>query len=128
MTRRTETLFLSAALAATVSGCLGGDAASRMAANLPPFCQEVLPRVEAFLAGFAHPEGPRFGGSAIVGTIGEMPSGMNALVSTDYTSSQHQTFVHLMTLVRLDENFEPAPTSRSPGNRRGSRNAHLPPA
>ena len=109
MTRRTETLFLSAALAATVSGCLGGDAASRMAANLPPFCQEVLPRVEAFLAGFAHPEGPRFGGTAIVGTIGEMPSGMNALVSTDYTASQHQTFVHLMTLVRLDENFEPAP-------------------
>ena len=109
MTPRTRVLFAPAAFVAVLAGCGGGDFAARSAANLPPFCQEVLPKVEAFLGGFPHPEGERFGGTAVIGTIAEMPSGMNSLVSTDYDGSQHQTFVHLMTLVRLDENLEPAP-------------------
>ena len=105
MTPPARALFASTALTAVLAGCGGGD----VGANLPPFCQETLARVEAFLGGIQHPEGERFGGTAVVGTIAEMPNGMNALVSTDYDGSQHQSFVHLMTLVRLDENLEPAP-------------------
>ncbi len=101
----------STALLAAVSllAACGGDSAQRSLAGLPAFCQEVLPRVDAYLSQFEQPTGERYGGTAVVGTIGEMPDGMNALVSSDYSSSQHQSFVHLMTLIEFDENFEPRP-------------------
>jgi peptide/nickel transport system substrate-binding protein len=76
---------------------------------MPPFCQEVLPRVTDFLAQFSHPTGERYGGTAVVGSIGEIADGMNALVSSDYTSSQHQTFVSLMTLIQFDAELEAQP-------------------
>ena len=44
-----------------------------------------------------------------MGTIGEMPDGMNAAASSDFSSTQHQQFVNLMTLVDFDENAEPRP-------------------
>jgi len=86
-----------------------GDPAERALRALPEFCREVLPRVAEYLSGFEHPTGERYGGTAVVGSIGEIADGMNALVSSDYTASQHQTFVHLMTLIRFDENLEPRP-------------------
>jgi peptide/nickel transport system substrate-binding protein len=87
-----------------VSAC--GDAGLRA---MPEFCREVLPRVAAHLDRFEHPAGERYGGTAVVGTIGEIPDGMNAFVTADHAASQHQIFVNLMTLVRFDEELEPVP-------------------
>ncbi len=100
--------LLSVTLASGLAACEGGDP-GRSLAGLPEFCQEVLPRVDAYLSQFDQPVGDRYGGTVVVGTIGEMPNGMNALVSSDYDSSQHQNFVHLMTLIDFDENFKPRP-------------------
>ncbi|MEX2295748.1 MAG: ABC transporter substrate-binding protein, partial [Gemmatimonadota bacterium] len=100
----TSWAFLVFSLAA---GC--GDQAARSLAGLPEFCRDVLPRVAEHLAGFEHPTGERYGGTAVVGTIGELADGMNALVSSAYESTQHQTFLNLMTLIRFDGGFEPEP-------------------
>lgn len=83
-----------------------GDAELR---GLPEFCREVLPRVQTYLEGQEQPEGARYGGTVVVGTIGEIMDGMNALITSDHSASQHQLFVNLMTLVTLDEALEPVP-------------------
>jgi len=106
-----RSLSAASALGMTfLAGACGGvDQGARSLAGLPQFCQEVLPRVDAYLSQFEHPSGERYGGTAVIGSIGEMPEGMNALVSSDYTSSQHQSFVNLMTLVDFDPSFQPRP-------------------
>ncbi len=93
---------------AVTAGC-GGDAGERALQALPEFCREVLPRVEAHLAGVPEPTGERYGGTAVVGGSGALAGGMNALVSTDYVANQHQVFIHLMTLLRFDEELRPEP-------------------
>jgi len=100
----TPSVATSLALVLFLGGC--GDAGTRA---MPEFCREVLPRVADYMAGFDHPVGERYGGTAVVGTIGEIPDGMNALVTADHAASQHQMFVNLMPLIRLDEDLEPAP-------------------
>ncbi len=77
--------------------------------HLPEFCQEVLPGVDDFLGGFPAAEGDDVGGTVVAGGVGEIAGGMNPLLTVDYSASQHQTFVNLMTLVRLDGDFEPEP-------------------
>jgi peptide/nickel transport system substrate-binding protein len=78
-----------------------------------PFCQAVLPRVAAFLEESRRanptPDDPRYGGTVVVGNYGEISDGMNSATSADYTSTQHQQFVNLMTLIRYDENVTPQP-------------------
>lgn len=73
------------------------------------FCSQARERMDAFLSGFPAPQGERYGGTAVVGSIGEIPDGMNALISSDYTANQHQLFVNLMPLIRYDENLRPQP-------------------
>lgn len=73
------------------------------------FCREAIGRMDAFLSSFPAPQGERYGGTVVVGAIGEIPDGMNALVSSDYGASQHQMFVNLMPLIRYDENLEVQP-------------------
>jgi peptide/nickel transport system substrate-binding protein len=92
------------AVALGVGGCGGDDRA-----GMPEFCQEVLPRVDAWVGSFEQPTGERYGGTVVVGTIGELPGGMNGLISADHSASQHQIFVNLTTLVRLDGNFDLQP-------------------
>jgi len=98
---------------AVLSAC-GGDGGTR-ARPVPnvAFCQDVLPRVDAWVAQAREanptPDDPRFGGTAVVGTIGEMADGMNAAVSSDYSATQHQQFVNLMTLVDYDVDANPRP-------------------
>lgn len=96
---------VSVLLVVVAVGC--GDAGDRAFSGLPEFCQEVLPRVAEFLSGFEHPVGERYGGTAVVASIGELADGMNALVSSAYESTQHQNFLNLMTLIQLDEAFQP---------------------
>jgi len=76
-----------------------------------PFCENATARVAEFMSQFEGqmPPSARYGGAAVVGSIGEIPAGMNSLISTDYTASQHQNFVNLMTLVQYDENLNPMP-------------------
>jgi len=76
-----------------------------------PFCENATARVAEFMSQFEGqmPPSARHGGAAVVGSIGEIPAGMNSLISTDYTASQHQNFVNLMTLVQYDENLNPMP-------------------
>ena len=113
--------------AAVVLGACGGgeDSASREAgpwrleASLSeagagdPFCEDVTARVSTFMSQYEGqmPPSTRYGGTAVVGNIGEIPAGMNGLISTDYTAEQHQNFVNLMTLVQYDENLDPVALS-----------------
>ena len=96
--------FLVLGVASAVSAC-GGDGNGRMTSN-DPFCQQVLPAVEAFMGEsrtqYPTPDDPRYGGTVVMGSIGELADGMNAAISTDYSSSQHQQFVNLMTLIDYD--------------------------
>jgi peptide/nickel transport system substrate-binding protein len=94
-------------LALGVASC--GDPEARALRGMPEFCQEVLPAVDAYLAGLPTPTGERYGGTAVVGGIGEIPDGMNALVSADHGANQHQIFMNLMTLLRVDGDLEPQP-------------------
>ena len=75
------------------------------------FCEEVTANVSAFMSQFEGqmPPSARYGGVAVVGSIGEIPDGMNNHVSQDVTSRQHQSFVNLMTLVQYDQNLNPMP-------------------
>ena len=93
-------------------GACGGDGGPGGASSAP-FCQDVMPRVAAFMeqarAEHPAPEDERYGGTVVVGSIGEIADGMNSAVSSDYSSTQHQQFVNLMTLLDYDEAAEPRP-------------------
>jgi peptide/nickel transport system substrate-binding protein len=102
-------MLVTLGLAAACAACGGGDTGARSLSGLPAFCQEVLPRVDAYLSQFQQPQGERYGGTVVIGEIGEMPTGMNALVSQDYDGSQHEQFVNLMSLLRLNANLELEP-------------------
>jgi len=93
-----------------LAGCGdGGDPEVRALQGMPEFCREVLPRVQAHQAALVQPTGERFGGTVVAGAVGEMADGINAFSLADYTAAQHQTFLNLMTLVRLDEALVPQP-------------------
>lgn len=100
---------LAIAAAIGVSAC-GGEGAP---VSSDPFCAEVLPAVESYItqARIDHPapEDARYGGTVAVGGIGELRDGMNAAVTADYASVQHQQFVNLMTLIDYDENAQARP-------------------
>lgn len=91
-------------------GACGGDGVG-IARSDDPFCQAVWPAVDAYMAQARAenpaPEDDRYGGTVVVGGIGELADGMNAAVSSTYESVQHHQFVNLMTLIDYDENGVP---------------------
>lgn len=98
-------------------GACGGEpdteAAARQAATAE-FCEPALAAVEAYQAQVAADPvmpGPpeRYGGTLVAGGLGDLGDGMNGFVSADNAAGQHQTFVNLMTLIRLDEDLRPEP-------------------
>jgi peptide/nickel transport system substrate-binding protein len=95
---------------AAITACGGGEQRNR---SSEPFCQAVWPAVDAYMAearaANPTPDDPRYGGTVVVGTIGEIADGMNAAVSSDYSATQHHQFVNLMTLLDYDENAVPRP-------------------
>lgn len=107
--RRSWVLGLTLGLGA----CSGGEGGGAPAVASHPFCREVMPRVEAFLARaeVAHPvpDDERYGGTLVVGTIGELSNGMMSVTSADHGSTQHQQFVNLMTLLDYDGDLMPRP-------------------
>ena len=94
-------------------GCGGEGGMDSGASAYSDFCAQVQPRVAAFLerSAAAHPtpDDPRYGGTLVVGAIGKISDGMMALTTTDNSSSQHQEFVNLTTLIDYDAAFEPRP-------------------
>lgn len=97
-----------ALLSAGLAACAGDGRSGAGAAG--EFCDRALAAVDSFMAAApGEPADPKYGGTVVIGSIGEIPDGMNALVSADYTASQHQSFVHLMTLVQYDEDLRPVP-------------------
>ena len=122
-TRLTSSI-LAAGAAVLLGACGGGESGAsreagpwRLEVSLAeagagiPFCEDVTARVSEFMSQFEGqmPPSDLYGGAAIVGGIGEIPNGMNGHISQDYTASQHQSFVNLMTLVQYDENLNPMP-------------------
>lgn len=95
-----------------VAAACGGDS-EVVTRSTDPFCQAVWPAVDAYMARVADehptPDDPRYGGTVVVGTSGELSDGMNAAVATDYAAQQHHQFVNLMTLIEYDEESEPQP-------------------
>lgn len=89
----------------------GGGGAPDDYASMPPFCGRALEAVERHQEALRGPDAtpPGRHESVVVGAVSDLIDGMNALVSVDYAAAQHQTFVNLMTLVQLDENFQPVP-------------------
>jgi peptide/nickel transport system substrate-binding protein len=100
-------------LGTTVSMAACGEAGPQRTVAADPFCQQVIPAVDAFMARAREehptPDDPRYGGTVVVGSIGEISDGMNVAVSADYVATQHQQFVNLVTLLDYDENLEPRP-------------------
>ena len=76
-----------------------------------PFCDAAMANVAEFMGRFEGqlPPDDRYGGVAVVGSIGELTDGMNGHVSQLYSSTQHQNFVNQMTLVQYDGDLSPIP-------------------
>ena len=76
-------------------------------ASASPFCQQVIPAVEAFMfeARTLHPTpaDDRYGGTVVIGGLAEILGGMNAAAPSDVIAIQHQQYVNLMTLLDYDE-------------------------
>lgn len=113
---RTTRAGILMALAAATAGCGDGGGYGEGADSGPQsfdsFCAEVQPKVDAFISRMERERpvaGPRYGGTVVVGVIGEIADGMNHFVSQDYNSTQHQMFVNQMTLVSYDAQLKPQP-------------------
>jgi len=104
-----RTSALGAAVFFAACGAEGGiDLASAS-----PFCQQVVPAVESFMAesqaAYPTPSDDRYGGTVVVGGLGEMLGGMNAGAPSDVVALQNQQFVNLMTLLNYDADAMPQP-------------------
>jgi peptide/nickel transport system substrate-binding protein len=98
-----------------VAAC-GGDerAEGPRLADLPPFCQQVLPAVDAFMAEHGSPDGDaaaRRGraGTVVVGGAAPPATGMHPITAVDHIGAQHLKHVLLMPLVRRSADLEPEP-------------------
>lgn len=106
-TRRTWGRGIAPALAlAALAGACGTEEPGAADAD---FCRRVEPAMRAFLDTFPSPSGDRYGGTAVVGGLGDLADGMNALGVSDYGSQQFQVHAVLTTLVEYDDDFRPAP-------------------
>ncbi len=96
--------------AAIVLAACGGDEGIDLA-SASPFCQQVIPAVNAFMAeteaARPTPSDDRYGGTVVVAGLGEILGGMNAAAPNDIVALQHQQFVNLMTLLDYDEEAMP---------------------
>jgi peptide/nickel transport system substrate-binding protein len=87
---------------ALLAACGGGDE-RRAPAGTPGRGAGADSARDAAVAGAR-----RYGGTAVVGAISEIPD-MNPLTSTDYTGNQLQQFVLFTPLVAYDAKLEPVP-------------------
>ena len=95
-------------------GACGGDGTTAGGSNAyADFCATVAPKVDAFMgareAEHLAVDSAKYGGTVVIGTIGDFADGMNHFVSSNYDASQNQQFVNLMTLVQYDASITPQP-------------------
>ncbi len=103
-------LALATTLLVACGGESGGGGAS-LAAGLPPFCTEAMAAVDAWLGNVSDQRatGAEYGGQVSVGVISDIVQGMDALVTNEHASAQHQLFVNLMSLLRHDADLQLRP-------------------
>ena len=103
-------LSIALGVALVLAACGGGGDTSGGGAGtaFADFCEAALARVDAFMSTFDPVLDERYGGTAVAGSIGELPDGMNALVTTSAEGTEHQKFVNLMTLVKWNDALEEA--------------------
>jgi peptide/nickel transport system substrate-binding protein len=93
-----------------LAACSSGD---RALTSSDPFCQQVIPAVEAFMAEAAEanptPDDMRYGGTVVMGGSNDASGGMNVAAVGDIIAGQHHQFVNLMTLIDYDEELQPRP-------------------
>lgn len=102
--RSTTAILLIAIL--NLTGCAEGPRD-----GIAAFCEPALARVDSFMATFEgkEPEGEKYGGTVVVGAVGELRGGMNGFDASEAAASQNQMFVNLMTLIQYDEDLQPVP-------------------
>ncbi len=70
---------VSAVLVLAVAACggegPGDDTGDRPVVSEGEFCTPALARVDSFMATREQPEGPRYGGTAVLGAVGEIGDG-----------------------------------------------------
>jgi len=100
------------ALATALWSC-GGEPPGAGASAYADFCAQVRPKVAAYLerAAAEHPtpDDPRYGGTVVVASIGELTDGLMSVTTADHGSLQQQEFVNLMPLIEYDEAYQPRP-------------------
>jgi peptide/nickel transport system substrate-binding protein len=104
-------VLLAVVLGLAACGGEGGPEGVVMSSD--PFCRDVLPRVDAFMAqarvDHPTPADERYGGTVVLGNIGELTDGMNSAVTSSYYPRAHQIYLNLMPLIRYDEETVPQP-------------------
>lgn len=97
--------------ALSIAAC--GDAEPSRTVSSDPFCQAVIPMVDAWLTQAREenpvPDDDRYGGTVVSAATADLGGGMNSASPADANAVQHQQFVNMMTLIAYDENAEPAP-------------------
>jgi peptide/nickel transport system substrate-binding protein len=105
----------------TLAGACGGDSGEVGPWSLDtgveeigdgiPFCDAAMARVAEYMGQFEGqvPPDERYGGTAVVGAVGELAGGLNGHVSASQEGFDHQASVSHMTLVRYDAELNPVP-------------------
>ncbi|HSG48424.1 MAG TPA: hypothetical protein VLA43_11465, partial [Longimicrobiales bacterium] len=79
------------ALALALAACGDGGGGAAPASAYADFCAEVAPQVAAYVeqAAAEHPtpDDPRYGGTLVVGTVGEIAGGMMAVTTEDHNAT-----------------------------------------
>jgi peptide/nickel transport system substrate-binding protein len=114
VTVRRSMRCMAVVLLAGAAACSAPEGAPGAAEAFAGFCEQVRPRVAAFLekAAAEHPVpagDDRYGGTAVIGVVADLPGGMNSAISTDYSGTQYQQFAVQTTLVRADPDLLPEP-------------------
>jgi peptide/nickel transport system substrate-binding protein len=86
---RSFRLLLPALAALSLAACPGGDSDGRLGSDDVP-------------------EQDRYGGTAVIGAISDIPD-MNPLTSTETLASEVQQHILFLPVIKYDENFQPIP-------------------
>lgn len=106
---------LTLALLTLFAACGGdyGRGSGVATSDFGGFCEDAMARVDTFIgraeSEWSTPDSTRYGGTAVVGAIGELTNGMNHFVTSNYETNDHQQFVNLMTLLQYDSTLAMQP-------------------
>ena len=108
MIRQLPRYVAALAIVALGAGCGSDSAPDTGQTAADDFCASALAAVDAFTSTLDGSPTGNEGGTVVLGTTADL-QGLMALTTNDYNTHQHQSFVHLMTLVRYDADLQPEP-------------------